>query len=84
MSRWLIYALIGAAVLAILWNFGNTDNIIQEISVSELAQQIRHDEISEITVSNNGQEVSITYKDADQGHQHHQQKDEQTVAQRKI
>ena len=63
-SRWLIYALLGVAILAIFWNFGNTNTVTQEISISELAQEIHNNKISEITVSSNGQEVTITYQDA--------------------
>lgn len=63
-SKWLIYALLIITFFAIMWSFGNTSSSSPEISVSELAQAIRNNEISEITVSSNGQEVSITYKDA--------------------
>jgi len=63
-SRWLIYALLVVAILAIFWNFGNTNTVTQEISISELAQEIHNNKISEITVSSNGQEVTITYQDA--------------------
>ncbi len=62
-SRWLIYALLSVAILAILWNFGNNNPVSEEISVSQLAQEIRNNEVSEVTVSSNGQEVSVTYRD---------------------
>ncbi len=62
-SRWLIYALLGVAVLAIFWNFGNNNAVSEEISVSQLAQEVRNNEVSEIMVSSNGQEVTVTYKD---------------------
>ena len=63
-SKWLIYALLIVTFFAIMWSFGNTSSSSPEISVSELAQAIRNNEISDITVSSNGQEVSITYKSA--------------------
>jgi cell division protease FtsH len=62
-SRWLIYVLLGVAVIAFMWNFSSTNEVSQEISVSELAQQIRDNEVSEITVSSNGQEVTVTYNE---------------------
>lgn len=63
-SRGLIYTLLGVSILAILWNFGNADNVPQEISISQLAQEIHNNNISDITVSSNGQKVTITYQDA--------------------
>ena len=64
-SRWLIYALLGVALIGIFWNFGNNSSVTQEISVSHLAQEIRNNNISDITVSSSGQTVTITYQDAD-------------------
>ncbi|MBK8989119.1 MAG: ATP-dependent zinc metalloprotease FtsH [Chloroflexi bacterium] len=60
-SRWLIYTLIAAAILAILWNISATATPSAEISISQLAQQIKTNEIANIQVSSSGQEVVIHY-----------------------
>ncbi|MFO7682948.1 MAG: ATP-dependent zinc metalloprotease FtsH [Chloroflexota bacterium] len=61
MTQWLIYMLLGVAIVAILWNFGNTSVPTEEISISQLAQQIKNDEVAEISVASNGQKVIVTY-----------------------
>jgi ATP-dependent Zn protease len=60
-SRWLIYALIAIAILAILWNISATTTPSEEISISQLAQQIKTNSIAQIEVSSSGQEVVIHY-----------------------
>ncbi|MCA9872307.1 MAG: ATP-dependent metallopeptidase FtsH/Yme1/Tma family protein, partial [Anaerolineales bacterium] len=60
-SRWLIYILIAVTLLAVLWNLSATPAPSEEISISQLAQQIKADEIAEIDVSSSGQEVVVHY-----------------------
>ncbi len=60
-TRWLIYVLIAIALLAILWNFSAEPGATEEISISHLAQEIRANQVAEITVSGRGQEVIVHY-----------------------
>jgi cell division protease FtsH len=67
MSRWIVYLLIGVALLAFLWTFTANSAQKPELSISELAQQIKANEIEEIVVAGNGRTITITYADAAQG-----------------
>lgn len=60
-TRGLIYILLGVAILSILWNMGNTKTPVEEISISQLAQQIKNGEVAEITIDPNGQEITVVY-----------------------
>ena len=60
-SRWLIYILIAITLLAVLWNLSATPAPSEEISISQLAQQIKADEVAEIAVNSSGQEVVVHY-----------------------
>jgi cell division protease FtsH len=62
-TRWLIYALIAIALLAVLWNFSAAPIPTEEISISQLAQEVRANEVAEIVVSGRGQEVLVHYVD---------------------
>ncbi len=59
--RGFIYILLGVAILSILWNMGNTQPPVEEISISQLAQQIRNGDVAEITIDPNGQEITVVY-----------------------
>ncbi len=61
LTRWLVYLLIGAAVAAVLWSYGSAPAAQSEIPISQLAQDIRSDEVSELIVSSNGREVTVIY-----------------------
>ncbi len=60
-TRWFIYLLIGAAILAILWSFGSSTTTSSPISISQLAREIKDDHVTEIVVDGNGRLVTITY-----------------------
>lgn len=62
-TRWFIYILIGVAVLAILWSYGSASNTPNNISISQLAQQIKTNQVEEIVVDGNGRRVVINYVD---------------------
>ncbi len=65
-SRWLIYGLLAVALLAIVWNFSATPPASEDISISQLAQQIKENQIVKIEVSSSGQQVTIQYADTEQ------------------
>ncbi|MCL4265252.1 MAG: ATP-dependent zinc metalloprotease FtsH [Anaerolineae bacterium] len=65
-SRWFVYLLIGVAMMVLLWSYTSTSTQKAEISISQLAQQIKANEIEEIVVAGNGRSITITYTDANQ------------------
>lgn len=63
-TRWFVYLLIAVAVLAILWNYNSTTTPQEDIiSISQLAQEIRANEVSEIEIDGDGQKITVTYVD---------------------
>ncbi len=62
-TRWFIYGMIGFALFAILWNFSGSPAQAAEISISQLAQQVKAGEVAEIVVSGNRQQVTVRYVD---------------------
>lgn len=60
-ARWFIYLLIAFALLALLWGYGSSASATEEISISQLAQEIKAREVSQITVTGNGRTVTIEY-----------------------
>lgn len=62
-SRWFIYLLIGLALLALFWSYSTSTSPNQEISISQLAQEIKANEVAEIEVAGNGRSITITYND---------------------
>ncbi len=64
LTRWLVYLLIGAAIVAVLWSFSSTPAPQNEIPISLLAQQIQANEIAELRVSGDGREVTVIYVDS--------------------
>ncbi|MEJ2750147.1 MAG: ATP-dependent zinc metalloprotease FtsH, partial [Anaerolineae bacterium] len=62
-TRWFIYFLIGAAIIAILWSADNNTEQTQEISISQLAQEIQADQVSDIDVSSDRQRITVHYVD---------------------
>jgi cell division protease FtsH len=60
-TRWLIYVLLGVAVLAILWNYGSTATAPTEMSISELAQEIKANHVSDILIDGNGRNIIVNY-----------------------
>jgi cell division protease FtsH len=63
-TRWFIYFLIGAAIVAILWSANMTTAPAQEISISQLVQEIQADQVRTIEVANNKQQITIHYVDS--------------------
>lgn len=62
-SRLFIYALVGIAVIAIIWSLNLRSAPKDYLSISKLAQQIQADEVSELIVAGNGRDVTVDYKD---------------------
>ena len=62
-TRWFIYLLIVVAIAAILWSYNSTGDTIEELAISELAQQIKNGEVAVLEVSGDGREVSVQYND---------------------
>ncbi|MBX3055501.1 MAG: ATP-dependent zinc metalloprotease FtsH [Anaerolineae bacterium] len=65
-SRWFVYLLVGVAMMVLLWSYTSTSTQKAEISISQLAQQIKANEIEEIVVAGNGRSITITYADPNQ------------------
>ncbi|HUM72412.1 MAG TPA: ATP-dependent metallopeptidase FtsH/Yme1/Tma family protein, partial [Chloroflexota bacterium] len=65
-SRWFVYLLVGVAMMVLLWSYTSTSTQKAEISISQLAQQIKANQIEEIVVAGNGRSITITYTDANQ------------------
>ncbi len=60
-TRWFVYVLIGVALLAILWSYGSSATTPSQISISQLAQDIKANQVTDIVVDGNGRSVTITY-----------------------
>jgi cell division protease FtsH len=66
LTRWLVYLLIGAALVAVMWSFSSTPGVQNDIPISRLAQQVLSNEVAELEVSSNGREVTVRYVDGRQ------------------
>ncbi len=62
-TKWFIYILIAVAVTAIFWSLNSNGQATEPLSISELAQQIRADEVSELNVSGDGRQIDVVYVD---------------------
>jgi len=62
-TRWIIYLVIGVAIAAILWGYNSTGTSTEELAISNLAQQIKDDEVAELGVAGDGREVTVIYRD---------------------
>lgn len=62
-TRWFIYLLIGIVLFAMIWSYSTSPSPTNEISISQLAQDIRDNKVSEIRVDGNGRELTILYDD---------------------
>ncbi|MCP4426772.1 MAG: ATP-dependent metallopeptidase FtsH/Yme1/Tma family protein [Chloroflexi bacterium] len=60
-TRWFVYLLIGAAVAAIWWSANTDPTIVPEISISQLAQEIQENQISDIQISGDGRQITVNY-----------------------
>ncbi len=61
LTRWFIYILIIIAIAAILWSYNSAGTEVEELAISELAQQVKNGEVSELRVSGDGREVTVVY-----------------------
>ena len=64
LTRWLVYLLIGAAVVAVLWSYSSAPTPQNDIPISRLAQEIQANEVAELRVSGDGREVTVIYLDS--------------------
>lgn len=62
-TRWFIYALIGVAILAIIWSYTSSASSTNEIPISQLARQIQEERVDEIIVDGNGRRITVRYND---------------------
>ncbi len=60
-SRLVVYALIGVAAVAVIWSLNLKSEPQEYLSISELAQQIKDNEVSELLVSGDGRNVIVEY-----------------------
>ncbi len=63
-SRLLVYILIAVAAVAIIWSLNLRSEPQEYLSISELARQIKDNEVSELIVSGDGRNVIVDYLDA--------------------
>ncbi len=63
-SRLVVYALIAVAVIAVIWSLNLKSEPQEYLAISELAQQIKDNEVSELLVSGNGRDVTVEYGEA--------------------
>ncbi|WP_374688246.1 ATP-dependent zinc metalloprotease FtsH [Promineifilum sp.] len=64
LTRWLVYLLIGAAIVAVMWSYSSTPATQTDIPISQLAREIEGNEVAELLVAGNGLEVTIVYADS--------------------
>ncbi len=62
-TRWFVYLLVGVVIIAMIWSYSTTPTIGNEISISQLAQDIRENKVSEIRVDGDGRKLTIIYDD---------------------
>ena len=63
-SRLVVYALIGVAAIAVIWSLNLKSEPQEYLSISELAQLIKENKVSELIVSGDGRNVTVEYGDA--------------------
>lgn len=62
-TRGFVYFLIFIAIIAILWSYNSAGPDETELSISQLATQIREGEVAELQVSGSGRETTVVYHD---------------------
>ena len=62
-TKWFVYILIAMATAAIFWSLNSNGETSESISISEIAQQLQANEISELQVSGNGRQIEVVYVD---------------------
>ena len=63
-TRLAIYSLIAIAVIAVIWNLNGSDPPLNTLPISELAQQIKDNEVTELMVSGDGRDVIVEYENS--------------------
>ena len=63
-TRLAIYLLIAVAVIAVIWNLNSSEPPLDSLAISELAQQIKENEISDLMVSGDGRDIAVEYKES--------------------
>ncbi len=65
----ILYLILAFAVIAALWSYNSTLPQQNEVSISQLAQQIRENQVSDILVDGSGRQITINYNDQRQSAQ---------------
>jgi cell division protease FtsH len=65
-TRWFVYLLIGAAIAAIWWSANADTAVTPEISISQLAQEIQDNLVSDIQIASDGRQITINYVNKNQ------------------
>ncbi|HSM57160.1 MAG TPA: ATP-dependent zinc metalloprotease FtsH [Candidatus Sulfomarinibacteraceae bacterium] len=65
-TRGFVYFLIFIAIIAILWSYNSAGPTEEELSISELAAQIKLNEVAELQIAGNGREATVIYRDRNQ------------------
>jgi cell division protease FtsH len=60
-----VYLLILVAIVAILWSYRSQSPQTEELAISELAAQVKADAVKEITVDDDGRELTVELKNGD-------------------
>ncbi len=63
-TKWIGFLLVALLTSTLLWGFSAAISPTAEISISQLAQEIKDGNIAEIIVDTNGRTVTITYQTA--------------------
>jgi cell division protease FtsH len=61
LTKIVLYFLLGIAIIAIFWNFRSSNTPDAEISITELAQDIKRGQVETIAVDTDGSQATITY-----------------------
>ncbi len=60
-TRWLIYLILGAALVAFIWSYSRSVSPTDAITISQLAQQIQQNEVARLDVAGDGRLVTVHY-----------------------
>lgn len=63
-TRWFIYLLLGVVIIAIIWSYSATPPVHEQISITQLAQEIHNNQVSKVQVAGDGQQITVIYTDA--------------------
>lgn len=63
-TRWFVYILIAIGIVAILWSQNNTQPPTDTLSISQLAEAVKAGEVKEVEVGNDGQELTIHFRNS--------------------